>query len=255
MYKFNQAIVRRPGKSMIEGITEADQGLPDYSKALRQHQKYIEALVQCGLDVKVLDAVEGYPDSVFIEDVAVLTPHCAIITRPGAPTRTGEIEGMVSVLMTEFQQIEMIESPGTLEGGDVMQIDNHFYIGLSDRTNRAGAGQLIAILECYGMSGSTVPVTEFLHLKTGVTSFAGNQLIAAGEFKDRNEFDRFDIMTVAAEERAAANCIRINDHILMSSGFPETRNMFQSLGEQVIEVDISEFAKLDGGLTCLSLRF
>lgn len=255
MHTFSRAIVRRPSQSLISGITEANQGIPDYNKAVKQHKEYIDALVQCGLDVEILDAVEAFPDSVFIEDVAVMTPHCVIITRPGAPTRTGEIEGMRTVLERYSQQIEEIKAPGTLEGGDVMQIDNHFYVGLSGRTNRAGAEQLIAILENYGMSGSTVSVTEFLHLKTGVTSVADNTLFAAGEFVDKNEFTDFQILEVAKSELGAANCIRINDYILMPAGYSQAYKLLTSQGAQVVEIDIAEFAKLDGGLTCLSLRF
>lgn len=255
MYQFNNAIVRRPGKSLISGLTEANQGIPDYNIAFQQHQKYINTLIQCGLNVEILDAVEAFPDSVFIEDVAIITPHCAIITRPGAPTRSGEIEGMRSVLDSYRSQIEEIIAPGTLEGGDVMQIDNHFYIGLSHRTNSAGAEQLIAILERYGMTGSTVSLSDFLHLKTGVTSLDEDTLIASGEFVNKNEFSDFKIMKVDETEIEAANCIRINDFILMPAGNPRTRNALCLPGVQVIEIDISEFAKLDGGLTCLSLRF
>ena len=255
MYRFSRAIVRRPGRSLIAGITEANQGIPDYGNALKQHQAYINALVQCGINVEVLDAVEAFPDSVFIEDVAVMTPHCAIITRPGAPTRSGEIEGMRTVLGGYCQQIEEIKAPGTLEGGDVMQINSHYYIGLSARTNRAGAEQLIDILEKYGMSGSTVPLTDFLHFKTGVTSVAENTLIAAGEFVDKNELTDFHKLKVGESEIGAANCICVNDYLLMPAGYPETYKLLSSQGVQIIEIDISEFAKLDGGLTCLSLRF
>lgn len=255
MYRFRHAIVRRPGKSVISGITEANQGIPDYDIALKQHQSYISALLQCGLKVDILDAAEAFPDSVFIEDVAVMTPHCAVITRPKAPTRSGEIKGMRSILNSYCTQIEEIEAPGTLEGGDVMQINNHFYIGLSNRTNRAGAEQLIDILKRYGMSGSTVSLSEFLHLKTGVTSVEEHTLIAAGEFVAKSEFNDFTILKVDENEIAAANCIRINDYILMPAGNPLARNDLNLPGVHVIEIDISEFAKLDGGLTCLSLRF
>jgi dimethylargininase len=255
MYRFSRAIVRRPGRSLIAGITEANQGIPDYGNALKQHREYINALVHCGLIVETLDAVEAFPDSVFIEDIAVMTPHCAIITRPGAPARSGEIEGMRTVLGSYRQEIEDIKAPGTLEGGDVMQINSHYYIGLSARTNRAGAEQLITILEKYGMSGSTVSLSEFLHLKTGVTSVAENTLIAAGEFVDKNEFTSFKILKTGESENEAANCIRINDYILMPAGCPEAYQLLSSQGVKVIEIDISEFAKLDGGLTCLSLRF
>lgn len=240
---------------MISGLSEANLGAPDYDTALRQHQNYITALQACGLDVVVLDPDEAFPDSTFIEDVAVLTPHCAIVTRPAAPSRAGETRSISRILPDYFQQIEVIHEPGTLDGGDVMQIGDHFYIGLSGRTNSEGARQLIAILRKYGMTGSTVVVKEFLHLKTGVTALGDTTLIATGECIERPEFSGFAILPVAHKEAGAANCIRINNHILMPAGFPSVKALLKDLGAETIEVDISEFAKLDGGLTCLSLRF
>lgn len=251
---FTKAIVRTPGRSMVSGITEADLGLPNYEKALEQHGQYIAALEACGLEVLVLDADESHPDSTFVEDVALLTPHCAIITRPAAPSRAGETKNIRPVLERFYSEIEQIVAPGSLDGGDMMQIGGHFYIGLSARTNLAGAEQLIAILQRYGMTGSTVPVTEFLHLKTGVTCVADNRLLASGEFVVRREFSGFTILPVDGSNAGAANCIRINDTILMPAGFPQVREQLMALGAQIIEVDISEYAKLDGGLTCLSLR-
>ena len=203
----------------------------------------------------VLDPDEAFPDSTFIEDVAVLTQHCAIVTRPAAPSRAGETDDIARILPDYFQRIETICEPGTLDGGDVMQIGKHFYVGLSDRTNNEGARQLLTILDTYGLSGSTIPVTEFLHLKTGVTALADSTLIAAGECAHRPEFAGFNILPVSREEAGAANCIRINDHILMPAGFPAVRDRLKGHCRKIIEVDISEFAKLDGGLTCLSLRF
>lgn len=255
MYRFSRAIVRKPGRSLVAGLTEADLGLPDYDRAVIQHQGYVDALRQCGLDVTVLEAREEYPDSVFIEDVAVLTADCAIITRPGAPTRAGEVAGMVEVLQPFYQKIERIEAPGTLEGGDVMQVGRHVFIGLSERTNRAGAEQLIAILKRYGLTGTTVPVAEFLHLKTGVTSFAEGCFVAAGELVESASFSGASVTAVAAGEEPAANCIRINDRVLVPAGYDRTRSLIEAAGVETIAVEISEFTKLDGGLTCLSLRF
>lgn len=255
MSLFTKAIVRPPGRSMVTGITEANLGVPDYQKALEQHHQYIDALETCGLEVLVLDADEAHPDSTFVEDVAVLTPHCAVITRPAALTRAGETASIRPVLEQHFSWIEQIEAPGTLDGGDVMQVDGHFYVGLSARTNPAGAEQLIATLGRYGLIGSTVPVAEFLHLKTGVTCVGKNRLLASGEFVVRPEFSDFTILPVDGSNAGAANCIRINDTILMPAGYPQVREQLSALGTPIIEVDISEFVKLDGGLTCLSLRF
>jgi dimethylargininase len=252
---FTKAIVRTPGRSMISGLTAANQGPPDYQKALEQHRQYVAALEASGLDVRILDPDEDFPDSTFVEDAAILTPQCAIIARPAAASRRGETVAILTVIEEFYSHIEKIQPPGTLDGGDVMQLGQHFYVGLSGRTNRAGAHQLIEILQRYGMTGSTVPVTEFLHLKTGVTQVAEKTLIAAGEFIASPDFSDFTILSAAEEENGGVNCIRINDKLLLAAGFPGVRNRLIDQGADLIEVDISEYAKLDGGLTCLSLRF
>lgn len=252
---FTQAIVRRPGQSIVSGLSNSGQEAPAYEKTLLQHHRYCAALEQCGLDVQVLEAEEAYPDSTFVEDVAVLTPHCAILASPGAESRKKEVAVIQQLLEYLYPQVERIDAPGTLEGGDVMQIGGHYYIGQSNRTNHTGAQQLIDILAKYGMPGSIIPVSNFLHLKTGVTWVGENTLVAADEFISHPKFQSFNIIPTLPEERGAANCISINDKIIMPAGFPRMRELLDQVGSEVIEVDISEFAKIDGGLTCLSLRF
>lgn len=253
--KLTRAIVRRPGRSIVSGLSISSQTAPVYEKALEQHHQYVAALEKCGLRVQVLEAVEAFPDSTFVEDVAVLTPHCAILTAPGAITRRDEVAAIRQTLEQHFLQIEKVEGPGTLEGGDIMQIGSHYYIGLSNRTNLAGAQQLIDILEKYGLSGSTVLVKDFLHLKTGVTWVGGNILIATNGATPQGKFGSFEIISPPADETEAANCIAINNKIMMPADCPQTRQLLDRTGCGIIEVDISEFAKIDGGLTCLSLRF
>ena len=252
---FTRAIVRRPGQSIISGLSESSLEIPIYEKALAQHDYYVKALKKCGLDVVILDAIEEYPDSTFVEDVAVLTPGCAIVTAPGAESRAGEIQEVKSTLENFFPCIERITPPGTLEGGDIMQIGAHYYIGLSGRTNGDGARQLINILEKYGMTGSAISVHNFLHLKTGVTWIGQNTLIAERGFVTSSDLKNFNMLQVAAGEAGAANCIYLAGKIIMSAGFPKTKKLLGETGPEVIEVDITEFAKIDGGLTCLSLRF
>jgi dimethylargininase len=252
---FTKAIVRTPGRSLTSGLTGANLGPPDYQKALEQHRQYVAALERCGLDVLILEADEAFPDSTFVEDVAIVTPKCAIITRPAAASRRGEAACILPILEDFYSYIEKIQPPGTLDGGDVMQVDQHFYIGISSRTNRAGADQLIEFLQRYGMTGSVVPVKEFLHLKTGVTQVAENTLLAAGEFIVNPVFSNFRIIPVSEEANGGANCIRINDKLLIPVGFPEVLSQLSEQGVDIVEVDISEYAKIDGGLTCLSLRF
>lgn len=253
---FKQIIVRIPARSVVDGITSQDMGKPDVDLTLEQHQKYIETMKKTGVDVRILSADERFPDGNYVEDVAVLTDKCAIITNPGAESRKDEIHGMVDVLKDYFDDIEYINSPGELEGGDVMRVGDHFYIGQSKRTNREGADQFIAILEKYGYTGSTIPVTEVLHLKTGITYMEDGNMLAIGEHTRNKVFtDKYNVIEIPSDESYAVNCIRMNDYIVMPEGFSKTRKILDDLGYDVFETPMSEFEKMDGGLTCLSLRF
>jgi len=251
---FTEAIVRAVPTSIDAGITSADLGKPDYEKAREQHGGYVGALERCGLKVTVLDADERYPDSVFIEDTAVVTERCAIITNPGAEQRRGEVREVEEVLYGLCVNIERIVSLGTLDGGDVLQVGDQFYIGLTRRTNREGAGQLAKILRGHGFGASFVGVRRFLHLKTGVSYLGGKDLLVAGELVARDEFDGFDKIVVSPEEQSCANCIRVNGHVLVPAGCEKTTEKISGRGYEIIELKMSEFQKLDGGLSCLSLR-
>jgi dimethylargininase len=252
---FTKAIVRTPSKSLVDGITTASLGTPDYEKALIQHKDYIEALKECGLSVTCLEADEAFPDSTFVEDVALMTPHCAIITKPGAATRQQEVLSIRPVINDFYSIVESIELPGTVEAGDIMMVGDHYYVGLSERTNQAGADQMIGILEKYKMTGSVVTLTEVLHLKTGLGYLENNHLLACGEFLAKPEFQQYNLTEVCQEEAYAANSVWINGTVLTPKGFPKTLALIQSLGYKTREVDVSEFQKIDGGLSCLSLRF
>jgi len=252
---FTKAIVREPCRTMVSGLSSANLGPPDYQKALLQHADYIEALKACGLQVSVLPADENFPDSTFVEDVALMTPRCAILTNPGAPTRRLETRSMLNTIREFYADVEMIEAPGTVEAGDIMMVGDHYYIGLSERTNQTGADQMITILERYGLQGSMVELNEVLHLKTGLGYLENNKLLACGEFLDKPEFQQYDLLQVDPSEAYAANSVWINGTVLTPRGFPKTRALIESAGYKVREVDVSEFQKLDGGLSCLSLRF
>ncbi|MDT8018956.1 dimethylarginine dimethylaminohydrolase family protein [Clostridium perfringens] len=253
--RFSRAIVRKPGQSYVNGLTTFDLGKPDYALALKQHAAYIEALKQAGLEVTVLEADERFPDSTFVEDTAVLTEKCAVITNPGAESRNGEIEDMKQVLPRFFDTIEYIQAPGFLDGGDVMQVENHFYVGLSTRTNEEGAKQFRDILSKYGYEVTIVPLKEFFHLKTGIAYLGNNTLVLAGEFIDSPVFKDYKHLIVEKEAEYSANCIHINDYVIIPKGYDSTKKQITDAGYQVIELEMSEFQKQDGGLSCLSLRF
>ncbi len=250
------AIVRRPGHSLVNGITSAPElGKPDYGLAIKQHDAYIEALKSCGVGVTVLKADERFPDSCFVEDVAVCTRKFAVITNPGASSRKGEEIEIIEVIKKYYNDIEYIKKPGTLEGGDVMMVKDHFYIGLSKRTNREGAEQLIKVLGKYGMSGSIVEMLEMLHLKSGLAYLEDNVLLITGEYINNLEFKKFNKIMIDEEETYSANCIRVNDYVLVPAGYPKTKEKIEAVGFKVIVVDTSEYRKVNGGLSCLSLRF
>jgi len=252
---FTKAIVRTPCKNLINGLTTANLGLPDYNLALIQHQGYIEVLRKCGLEVIVLNADEDYPDSTFVEDTALLTPHCAIITNPGASSRKGETTAIKNALSEYFSNIETVNDPGTLEAGDIMMVGEHYYIGLSQRTNIKGTEKVINILKKYGMTGSIVTLNKVLHLKTGVSYLENNNFVVAGEFIINPEFQMYNQLIIDDDESYAANCIWVNDYVLVAKGFPKAQKLIKEKGYNIIEVNVSEFQKLDGGLSCLSLRF
>ena len=252
---YTKAIVRIPCKNIVNGLATAKLGKPDYEEAIEQHSRYIEALRERGLEVIVLKADENFPDSTFVEDTAVLTPHCAIICNPGAPSRKGEIFEITQVLDGYFKHIEQIKNPGTVDGGDILRIGKHYFIGISERTNSIGAQQFISILNRYNFSGATISLKQVLHLKSGAAYLEKNNLVVSGEFVEKPEFKNFNLIKIDEDENYAANCIWINKKVFIAKGFPKTRSAIEKAGYKTIELDVSEFRKVDGGLSCLSLRF
>jgi dimethylargininase len=251
---FTGAIVRAVPRTIDAGITSANLGKQDYERACEQHDRYVGALEKCGLKVTVLEADERYPDSVFIEDTVVVTDRCAIAANPGAASRRGEVHEVDEVLSGLYEDVDRIVSPGTLDGGDVLQVGDHFYVGLTRRTNREGAEQLSEVLRRHGFTTSFVELRRFLHLKTGVAYLGGNDLVVAGELAANGEFEGFDKIFVPPEEEYCANCIRVNDYVLVAGGCERTKEKIVERGYEVIELAMSEFRKVDGGLSCLSLR-
>lgn len=254
---FQNALVRSPSHSLINGLTTSEAlGKPNFNLALEQHQHYINALSQCGVEVTVLPPIEHYPDSCFVEDVALLTEQTAVLTRPGAPSRQGEVNEIESAVMHFYKKNTVrIHAPGTLEAGDILRVNNHFFIGLSARTNMDGANQMIAALNHYGYSASTIQLNEFLHLKTGVSYLDQGYLLVCGELVNHPAFHHLKQIIIEPEEAYAANCIFVNGTAIIPLGYPKTKATITNLGFPLIELDVSEFRKIDGGLSCLSLRF
>lgn len=235
------------------GITTSGLGQPDYETALRQHEEYVKALESLGVEVLVLPPTPEFPDAHFVEDTAVVTPGVAVISRPGAESRRGEAERIEPVL-ARYRPTVRIEAPGTLDGGDVLAAGEDYFIGISRRTNDDGARQLGEILARYGVKWHAVAVEEGLHLKSGASYLGGNTLLVDASLAGAPQFERFDKITSAAGERGGAGSLLINDSLLIPSGFPETKARLEARGFRPVELNISEMQKMDGGLTCLSIR-
>jgi dimethylargininase len=255
---FTHAIVRTPGMNFAQGITSVDLGVPAYDQVLVQHARYCEALVACGLALTTLDEDPDHPDSTFVEDTAVLTARGAVLTRLGARSREGEVAAMRPVLRGLFPVTTEIEAPGTVDGGDICEAEDHFFIGLSLRTNEEGARQLAARLASMGYPSTLVDVrgmNSILHLKSGVSYIGNNTLVVMQEMADSKGFAGYEMIRVAGEESYAANCVRVNERVLVAAGYPRLTAELTDRGFRPLALDMSEFRKMDGGLSCLSLRF
>jgi len=255
---FKHAIVRTPGMNFAQGLTSVDLGIPRYDQVVAQHARYCEALMACGLAITTLEADLDHPDSTFVEDTAVLTARCAVLTRPGAQTREGEVAAIRPVLRSFFPVTMEIETPGTVDGGDICEAEDHFFLGLSLRTNEEGARQLAAHLAGVGYPSTVVDVrgmSSILHLKSGVSFIGNNTLVVMEEMAGWEAFAGYELIRVVSEESYAANCVRVNDRVLVAAGYPRLTAELTVRGFNPLELDMSEFRKMDGGLSCLSLRF
>lgn len=253
--QFTHAIVRRPAETFASGITTQHLGQPDMRLVYRQHDAYINALEHMGARVTILDADKRYPDSVFVEDVAVIHHNTAIITRPAEPSRQGEVNSMREVLSEVMATTELdADDTMTVDGGDVLLSHATALIGISRRTTLAGARQLIKKLQLVDkeMIGIPVPIEGVLHLKSGMTALLPDVLVRNTACSLMASLP-FPSIELPAEEGYAANTLPINGGILVSKGFPTIARLAREHYSKVIELDMSEFRKMDGSLTCLSL--
>ena len=255
---FTKAIVKQLSATFASGETTAELGKPDFDGALRQHQAYCDALESCGLELIRLAPDNRYPDSTFVEDTALLTARGAVLTRLGADSRRGEVESIALVVREYFSNVYSIEDPGTVDAGDVCEAGEHFFIGVSRRTNEHGARQLAGWLDSFGYSSSLIDIrglSNILHLKSGMAYLSGKRLVVIEALRNVPEFSGYDLICLNSTEEYAANCLSLNGRILIASGFPGVKRELELLGYPTISLDMSEFQKMDGGLSCLSLRF
>ncbi len=255
---FKRAIVRRPASNFADGLTTVDFGVPDFDLVLKQYDRYCAALEESGLELTRLPEDEAHPDSTFVEDTAIITERGAILMRPGAASREGETRSMLPVLEGIFGAIPKIVAPGTVDGGDIGEAGEHYFIGISHRTNEEGARQLAEHLAKLGYTSSTVDIrnmTTILHLKSGIAWLGGRTLAVMEEMAARAEFAGWEIVVVPEEESYAANCVLVNERVFMAVGYPKFEAELRRRGYKPLVLEMSEFRKMDGGLSCLSLRF
>lgn len=247
------ALTRSPAASLAEcELTYIDREPIDVTLARRQHAAYCAALRQAGAEVITLPALDDMPDSVFIEDAAVVFDEVAVLAAPGAASRQGETAALAPEV-ARHRPLARLEAPATLEGGDVLRVGRTVYVGRSARTNELGIAALAALIEPHGYRVVAVPVSGCLHLKTACTALDDHTLLANAAWADLSAFAGWRVVPVAAGEPFAANVLPVGDVCLMSAAAPETIRVVQTLGFGVCPVDISQFARAEGGLTCLSL--
>ena len=256
---FRRAIVRSPAANFADGLTTVDLGVPDFGMALAEHEAYCGALEALGVELTRLPPDASFPDSTFVEDAAILVgDRAAILTRPGAPSREGEVASIAPALSAFFTEPRIIQPPGTLDGGDICEAGDHWFIGVSERTNEEGARQLARFLAAEGFSSSFVDirgVPGILHLKSGIAWLSGRRIVVIDSLRPDPAFQGWEVVPVDPGEEYAANCVAVNGAVLFAKGFPRLEKRIAGLGYRPLVLDMSEFQKMDGGLSCLSLRF
>jgi dimethylargininase len=254
-YEFTRAITRKPGASIVDGLRDTDIGVPDLAQMLRDHAHYVATLREAGARVIELPALDAYPDAVFVEDTALCLPEGAILMRPGAPSRAGEVGEMAEALRGEYDEVRAIET-GYIEGGDILTTAKEILVGRSARTDAAGIAQLQSLVADWGYTVREVETPEgVLHFKTDCSLLDADTILATKRLDASGCFSGYRVIHTGDGEEAAANAIRFNRFVLMAAGFPETAGRLREAGYDVREINNTECAKLDGGMSCLSLRF
>ncbi len=254
---FTHAITRRPAPSITAGLRAVDTGTPDLALMQAHHADYIAALRETGATVIDLPPLDAYPDSVFVEDTALCLPQGAVIMRPGAPSRLGEAAEMAPHLRALYGEVLTITGPDSfIEGGDILVTEREILVGRSARTNAQGIAELTRLVTPWGHKVREVHTPPgVLHFKTDCSLLDATTVLSTDRLAASGCFEGYAVIPTAKGEEAAANTIRFNDLVLMPAGFPKTRDAIAAAGFAVREIGNSECAKLDGGMSCLSLRF
>jgi dimethylargininase len=255
VFDFNSAIVRTPGQSVVNGLRANSGPAPVFETVNAEHQAYVAALRAAGVTVTVLRALEQFPDSVFVEDPALVFTQAAVLLRPGAPSRAAEAEELAVTLAARFPAVLTL-SDGFADGGDILVTPHRVLIGLSARTNEAGAAGVQRLLESIGLTGKVVGVPRgTLHLKSDCSLVDEETILATAELARSGLFEGYRVLVVRDDERHATNALRVNDVVFIRAGCPHTREMLVKHGLNVLSLPAAEIAKIDAGLSCMSLRW
>ena len=223
--------------------------------AKKQHEAYCRALQERELEIVRIPADNSFPDCVFVEDPAIVYADHAIICSMGAKSRVGEIERVDVTLRRLFKRVTQISPPATLEGGDVLKVEKDLFVGLTGRTNLEGVNQLKMALENDGCKVTPVKVENILHFKSACSYIGDDHIVVNPGYFDLGVFSSFRLINLPKKEAYAANCLAINGMVYISKGYPTTRRLIEKEGFDTIELDVSEFKKCEGSLTCLSILF
>lgn len=255
VFDFDSAIVRQPGRSVVNGISSAGVA-PSYDGVLAEHRAYVAALRDVGLAVDVLPPLEAFPDSVFVEDPALVFGEGAILLKPGVASRLGEADEMRAALHRHFDRVLALEGDEYADGGDVMVTPDEVFIGLSRRTTRKGAEALAAKLAALGRKARIAETPgDILHFKTASSLLDEGTVMATEAMAQSGIFSGLKVVVVPKGEEGAANFLRVNDVVFVGARFPCTIALLQSLGFDARGLPVGEIAKLDAGLSCMSLRW
>jgi dimethylargininase len=224
----------------------------DVVRARRQHAAYVGALRARGCEVVELPPLEDFPDSVFVEDTALVFPELAVLTQPGAPSRRGEVHS-IGVALARYRALARITGEGTIDGGDVLRIGHEVYVGRSARSNDEGIRQLRLLLQPHGYHVHSVPTRDCLHLKSAVTQVAPGTILVQPRWVDSFPFAHLQRIEVDESEEHAANAVMVGDGVVYPDCFPRTRARLEKMGIEVTAVDVSELQKAEGAVTCCSL--
>lgn len=256
VHRFDRALARRPAASAVDGLRAVDRGAPDIAALRAEHEAYVGMLESLGVAVDVLEADEGFPDSMFVEDPALVFDNGAILLRPGAASRFGEAVAMERELTARFQRLIPLPDRGFADGGDVMVTPAAVFIGLSARTDAAGAEDLVEALAELGRKGVVVtPPPGVLHLKTACSLLDDETVLMTEAMEKAALFPGMRALVVPEGEEPVANALRVNDTVLITEGFPKTETMLRENGYAVRRLKLDEVMKLDAGLSCMSLRW